>query len=80
MWSRGKTQAGWEEYRVTLRGAQLDYEDAEQAFTVITSDKCTNSRKWWSPVKTVVFGASSILPPLVDRGGKLFWSADEKAL
>ena len=34
---------------------------------------------WWSTVKTAVFGTSSNLPSLVDRGGKLVWSADEKA-
>ena len=30
-------------------------------------------------MKTAVFGASSSLPPLADRGDKLVWSADEKA-
>ena len=30
-------------------------------------------------MKTVVFAASSSLPPLVDGGGKLDWAADEKA-
>ena len=30
-------------------------------------------------MKTAIFGASSSLPPLVDREGKLIWSADEKA-
>ena len=30
-------------------------------------------------MKTAVFGASSSLPSLVDRPGKLVWSAEEKA-
>ena len=30
-------------------------------------------------MKTPVFGASFNLSPLVNRGGKLIWSADEKA-
>ena len=38
-----------------------------------------NPRKWWSTVKTAVFGASSSLPPLLDRGGKLVRSTDEKS-
>ena len=30
-------------------------------------------------MKTVVFGANPSLPPLVDRGGRLVWLAEEKA-
>ena len=30
-------------------------------------------------MKTAVFGASPSLPRLVDRGGRLVWSAEEKA-
>ena len=37
-----------------------------------------NSQKRGSIVKTAVFGVSSSLPPLLDRGGNLVWSADEK--
>ena len=38
-----------------------------------------NSWKWWSIVKMAAFGASSRLPPLIDRGGKLARPADKKA-
>ena len=38
----------------------------------------TNPRKWCSTVKTAVLGGSSSLSPLLDRGGRLVWSADEK--
>ena len=54
------------------RRAQLVYGDAERAFTgrrLLTN--ASNSRKWLSTVSTAVFGASSCLPPMVDRGGKL---------
>ena len=37
-----------------------------------------NPRKGCSTVKTAVFGASSRLPPLVERRGRLVWSADAK--
>ena len=30
-------------------------------------------------MKTAVFAVSSSLPPLLDRGGKLAWSTEEKA-
>ena len=60
---------------------QLVYEDAEEAFTERSKSlltKAPNPRKWWSTEKTAVFGASSSLPPLVDRGGKLVLPADVK--
>ena len=62
--------------------AQLVSEDAKRAFMERSKSLLTNEsnpRKWWCTVKTAVLGTSSSLPPLVDRGGKLVWSADEKA-
>ena len=44
----------------------------------IRNRNAPNSRKWYT-MKTTVFGASSSLPPLIDKGGKLVWSAEEKA-
>ena len=44
----------------------------------IILDDCTKSTEVYS-YKTMVFRASTNLPLLVDRGGKLLWSADEKA-
>ena len=82
MWSRSRTQADWEEYRVEPHRAQQVYGDAERAFTKWSKSLLTNApnfRKWWSTVKTAVFGASSSLLPLVDRGSKLVWPEEEKA-
>ena len=67
---------------VARRRAQLVFEDVERAFTEWSKSLLTNApnpRKWWSIVKTSVFGASSSLPLLVDRRGKLVWPADERA-
>ena len=64
------------------RRAQLVYEDAERVFTERSKLLLTYTptpRKWWSTVNIAVFGASSRLPLLVERGDKLLWSADEKA-
>ena len=52
---------------------RLVHRDAERTFTergnsLLTN--ATNSRKWWSILKTMVFGASSSLPPLLDSGGQ----------
>ena len=79
--SCSRMQAGWKKHRGARHHAQLIYEDAERLFMERSKSLLTNAPnqwKWWSPVKTAVFGASSFLPPLVDRGGKLAWSVDEK--
>ena len=51
------------------RHAQHVYEEVERAFnkrgrSLLTS--AASPRKWWSTVKTTVFGATSCLPHLVD--------------
>ena len=75
VWSRSRTQADWEEHRVARRRAQLVYGDAERAFTERSKSLLTNAPN--SFVKTAVLEASSSWPPLVDRGDKVVWSAEE---
>ena len=61
---------------------QLVYVGYERKFTEGSKPLLTNVlylRQWWSTVKTALFGASSSLPLLVDRGGRPIWLADEKA-
>ena len=56
------------------------YVEPEQSFNERSKTLLANApnpRKWWSTVKTAVFGASSGLPPWVDRGGRQVWSANE---
>ena len=79
--SISRMQADWEEYRVARCRAQLVYEEVERVFAEWSTllMKALNLRKSWSTVKTAVFGASSSLSPVVDKGSKLVWSPDEKA-
>ena len=44
VWSHSMTQADWEKYMVARRCAQLVYEDAERAFTKVSSTE-PNSQK-----------------------------------
>ena len=67
---------------MTRRHAQYVYVQAKRAFsdrsrTLLTN--ALNTRKWRPTVKPAVLGVNSSLPPLVDRGGRLLWSADQKA-
>ena len=74
-------QADWEN-KVTRRRVQHVYVETEQTFKECNKVPLTNAlitRKWWSSAKMEVFCASSGLPPLVDRGDRLIWSAREKA-
>ena len=82
MSSSRETQGDWEVHRVTRRHAQRVYVVTEQALDEQRKALLANSpspRKWWSTVKTAVFGASSSLSPLINRGSRLAWSAKEKA-
>ena len=82
VWSCSRTQADWEEYRLACRIAQHVYVEAERAFKKRRKALLTNAlkpRKCWSTVKPAIFGASSSLPLLVDSGGRLVLSAEEKA-
>ena len=74
MWSISRTQADWGDYRVASH-IQCVYEDVERVFTERSKSLYTNEpnpQKWWSTVKTAVFGTSSNLPPLLMR--EVTWS------
>ena len=64
--NRSRTQADWENLCTLM--------NAERAFTKRSKSLMThapNSRKWFSTVKTAVFGTSSSFPPLLERRGRL---------
>ena len=71
---------GW--HRGARRYAQLVYKDTERDFTERSKPLLMNALipgKWWPVGRTAVCGASSRLPPFLNRGGKLILSADKKA-
>ena len=81
VWSRSRRRMDWEDNRVSRHHGQHVHVEAERAFNEQSRALITiaqNPRIWWSTVKTAVFGASSSLPPLVDRRYRLVCSADEK--
>ena len=82
VWSRSRKQTDWEEYRVARRYTQHVYVEVERAFNErgnVLLSIASNPRNWWSTVKMAVFGVSSSFLPLLDGGGRLIWSAEEKA-
>ena len=59
--------------RCHVRASEI-YSEAKRLFSVRNRDvllKAKSSHKWWSILKSAVFGVSSSLPPLVGEGGGL---------
>ena len=58
------------------------YSEAKRQFSDRNRDVLLNVQsphKWWSTFKSVVFGSSSSLPPLLNEGGGLVCESDGKA-
>ena len=63
--------------------ANKTYSEAKHQFSDRNRDVLMNSRylhKWWSTLKSAVFGSSSSLPPLVSEGGGLVCESVGKAV
>ena len=81
-WSRNRSRVNWEEFvRYQLRANEI-YSEAKFQFSVRNRDVLMNVQsphKWWSTLKSAVFGSSSSLPPLVREGGGLVCESVGKA-
>ncbi len=81
-WSRLKTRETWEEYTVARAACAAVYRTAENEY--ITSAKlklstASDPHKWWSTMKSVVFGLRPSLPALLSDNGQLITSPKGKA-
>ena len=73
-WTRDCSRINWEEFFHCQVRANETYSEANHQFSVRSRDVLMNPRspdKWWSTLKSAVFGSSSSLPPLVGGGGGL---------
>ena len=62
--------------------ANETYSEAKRQFSARNKDVLMNAQsphKWWSTLKSAVFGLSSSLPPLVGEGGGLLCESVGKA-
>ena len=62
--------------------ANETYSEAKRQFSDRNRDVLMNVQspnKWWSTLKSVVFGSSSSLPPLISEGGGLVCESVGKA-
>ena len=69
-----RSEVNWEEFvRYQVRSNET-YSEAKHQFSDRNRDVLMNGQsphKWWSTLKSAVFGSSSSLPPLVSEGGRL---------
>ena len=73
-WTRDRSRVNWEEFVQCQVRANETYSEARCRFSARNRDVLMNaqsSHKWWSTLKSAVFGLSSSLPPLVGGGGGL---------
>ena len=73
-WTLDRSRVNWEEFvRYQVR-ANKTYSEAKRQFSDRNRYVLMNVQsphKWWSTLKSAVFGSSSSLPPLVGEGGGL---------
>ena len=82
-WTRDRSRVNWEEFvRCPVR-ANENYMEAKRQFSARNRDVLMNTKsphKWWSTLKSAVFGLSSSLSPHVGGGGELVCESVGKAV
>ena len=81
-WTSDLSRGNWEEFVSYQVIANETYSEAKRQFSDRNRDALMNGQsphKWWSTLKSAVFGSSSSLPPLVSEGGGLVCESVGKA-
>ena len=81
-WTHDCSPINREEFVSYLVRANETYSEAKRRFSDRNRDVLMNVQsrhKWWSTLKSAVFGSSSSLPPLVSEGGGLVCESVGKA-
>ena len=81
-WTRDRSRVNWEEFVHYQVRASETYSEAKHQFSDRNRDVLMNVQsphKWWSTLKSAVFGSSSSLPPIVSKGGRLVCKSVGKA-
>ena len=81
-WTRVCFRVNWEEFVLCQVRANETNSEAKRQFTDRNRAVLMNVQpphKWWSALKSAVFGSTSSLPPLVSEGGGLVCESVGKA-
>ena len=82
-WTRDRSRHNWEEIDRYQVRANDTYSEAKSQLSERNRDVLMNIQsphKWWSTLKSAVFGLSSSLPPLIREGGGLVCESVGKAV
>ena len=81
-WARDRSRVKWEEFVRCQARPNETYSDSKHQFIDRNRDVLMNVQsphKWWSTLKSAVFGSSSSLPQLISEGGGLVCESVGKA-
>ena len=83
-WTSDRSRVNWDEFVHYQRRANAVYAEAIRKFSVRSRDVLIDAQcphKWWSTLKSAVFGSGSDspLPPLIGAGGSLVCESVGKA-
>ena len=81
-WTRDRSLVNWKQIDHCQVRASETYSEAKRQFSDRNRDVLMNVQvphKWWSTLKSAVFGSNSSLPPLVSEGGGLMCESVGKA-
>ena len=81
-WTLDRSRVNLQEFVIRQVRANKTYSEAKRHFSDRNRDVLLNVQsphKWWSTLKSAVFGSSSSLPPLVSEGGGLVCESVRKA-
>ena len=74
LWRRNRSVITWNNCVNLRNGAQETYDAAEKEYNDSVRDTLigtTNSHKWWSTLKTALFGMDVVVPPILRPDGSL---------
>ena len=81
-WSRHRTRENWDLFIQARNAAEIVYSLAQGNYNAIVKDtlqSATQPHKWWSTLKSAVFGAESSLLTLLSPSGALVCDPVDKA-
>ena len=82
LWSRNRSRTLWDNYVRQRRRAQSVYSDAQQEYNNslrVSLSGETQSHRWWSSLKSFLFGVDTALPPIRRNDGSLAYDPSDVA-
>ena len=82
LWSNNRSDLCWRNFTRLRAEAQSIYDAAERDYNNSVKETLSSTNqphKWWTTLKTALFGADSTMPPLRKADGSITYCSKEKA-